>query len=103
MATRESIEFDFQQAIAQAEKIEELSVALNTLANNKFQGTLQNIQVNWKGERSVQYLSKGSKLQGKMDGTACDLSQIAEDIRTIAKRIYDSEMAALAIAAKRDY
>lgn len=103
MATRESIEFDFQQAIAQAEKIEELSVALNTLANNKFQGTLQNIQVNWKGERATQYLSKGSRLQGKMDGTAGDLNSIAEDIRTIAKRIYDAEMAALSIASKREY
>lgn len=103
MATRESIEFDFQQAMAQADKIDDLAAALNTLSNNKFQGTLQNINTNWKGERASEYLTKGSRLQLKMNGTADDLSGIASDIRTIARRIYEAEMAALAIAEERAY
>lgn len=103
MATRESIEFDFHQAMAQADKIEGLAASLQTLADSKFQGTLQNIQVNWKGERAVQYLDKGNKLQLKMDTTADDLAGIAEDIRTIARRVYEAEMAALDIAEMRSY
>jgi len=103
MATRESIEFDFQKAMTQADKISDLAGALEALANSKFQGTLQNIQTNWKGERAVQYLEKGTRLQVKMDGSAGELNQIAEDIRTIARRIYEAEMTSLRIAEARTY
>lgn len=101
MATKASIEMDFALAKKQAERLEELAGQLSNLSAGKFNGTLNNIATNWKGENATAYLGKGDKLQTKMSKTSSELYQIATDIRTIAKRIYDAEMAALAIAEIR--
>lgn len=103
MATREKIEFDFRQAMRQANKIDELANDLNRLSDKKFGGSLQNLASSWKGENASLYLTKGSSLQKKMNETAGELHAVAADIRTIAKRLYDAEMAALAIATTRTY
>lgn len=103
MATRESIEFDFKQALSQAERIEQIADSLSKLSGNKFEGTMQNLSLNWKGDNANRYLAKGERLQGKMKVTADDLRSIASDIRRIARNIYNAEMAALAIATQREY
>lgn len=103
MATRESIEFDFKQALAQAEKIENIADNLKILSNNRFGATMQNLSANWKGENASGYLNKGGRLQDKMNVTANDLHNVAADIRKIAKSLYDAEIAALEIASTREY
>jgi uncharacterized protein YukE len=103
MASRYSIEMDFKHAIAQANKLDEIADNLSNLSNNKFQGTLQNLSTNWKGENASSYLNKGSMLQGQINSTSKELHSIADDIRAIAQRIYNAEMAALSIAETRTY
>lgn len=103
MATRQTIEFNFRKALGQADKIDTIANNLSKLSGTEFGGTLQNLSVNWKGENASLYLSKGSSLQEKMNGTVSELHSVASDIRTIAKRLYDAEMAALSIAAERIY
>lgn len=103
MATRASIEFDFRKAMGEADEIDNIANRLSNLSQSKFGGTLQNIAANWKGENADIYLNKGSRLQENMGGTVSELHNIASDIRTIARRIYQAEMAALAIAQQRDY
>lgn len=103
MATREKIEFDFKQAMRQANKIDELANDLNRLSDRKFGGSLQKLSASWKGENASLYLAKGNSLQDKINRTSRELHAIAADIRTIAKRLYDAEMAALAIATARTY
>jgi hypothetical protein len=46
-------------------------------------------------------MNKGTKLQDEINSTAKELHAVASDIRTISKRLYDAEMAALAIAEAR--
>lgn len=103
MATREKIEMDFKRAIRQADKIDSIANRLGTLSGEKFGGSMQNLSACWKGENASLYLGKGGRLQGKMNGTANELHAIARDIRTVAKRLYNAEMAALAIASSRTY
>ncbi len=103
MATRETIEFNFRKALGQADKIDTIANNLSKISTSEFGGTLQNLSANWKGENASLYLSKGSSLQGKISGTANELHAVASDIRTIAKRLYDAEMAALSIASTRTY
>lgn len=103
MATRESIEFDFRRALSQAEKIDMIADNLSRLSRAELGGVLQNVSAGWKGDNASIYLNKGSALQGKMDGTVRELYAIASDIRTIAKRLHDAEMAALEIASGREY
>lgn len=103
MATRASIEFNFRKAMNQADQIDGIANGLSRLSRDRFGSTMQGISVNWKGENASFYLRKGEKLQGNMDGTASELHSIASDIRTVAKRLYRAEMAALAIAQRREY
>ena len=103
MGGRASIEFDFKKAANQADRLDDAADQLSRLSDNKFGNIMQGLAANWKGENASLYLDKGSRLQGQMDGTAKELHNIASDIRRIAKRLYDAEMAALRIAEKRDY
>ena len=103
MATRASIEIDFQRAKVQAAKLERIASQMNTLANQTLGGTLQNLSVGWKGENANLYIAKGNKLQEKINVTAGDLRGVASDIRKVAERIYRAEMEALSLAESRNY
>ena len=103
MATKESIEFDFQKALDQANRLDEIAAELKSLSADEFAGSMQNLAGGWKGENATLYLNKGQKLQDSMTSTAADLSGAASNIRTIAKRTYEAEMAALKIAETRRY
>jgi len=103
MASRETIEFNFRAAMGQADRIDGIADNLGRLSGTKFGGTLQNLSANWKGENASMYLEKGGRLQEKMGATEGELHSVAADIRTIARRLYDAEMAALAIANERTY
>lgn len=103
MATKESIEFDFRQALGQADKIERIAEKLERLSSTEFGNTMQDLSVGWKGENASQYLLKGDRLQKKMNKSVGELYSVATDIRKIARRIHDAEMAALAIAMERKY
>lgn len=103
MATRASIEFDFKQALSQADRIDEIADNLGNLAKVKFDGTMQNLAANWKGDNASLYLGKGERLQDNMSKTSGELHSIASDIRTVARRLYEAEMRALEIAKHREY
>lgn len=103
MASRATIEFNFRTALRQADKIDEIANNLGRLSGTDFGNALQNLSAGWKGENASMYLSKGSTLQGKMNGTSNSLRAVASDIRVIAKRLYDAEMAAIRIAEDRTY
>ena len=75
MKTSGEIRFDFQNAMQQARKLDELADSI---------------------ERRVV-----GKLQGQIRQTARSLRSTAEDIRRIARRIYEAEMRALEIAQSR--
>lgn len=103
MAGKESIEFDFRKAKNQAKQLDEVADRLSQLSDRKFANAMQRLAANWKGENASLYLEKGGRLQEQMDGTVRELHSIASDIRRIAKRLYDAEMAAISLAQKRDY
>lgn len=103
MATEASIYFDFQKALGEAGRVEEMADRLYKLSEKDFESILQNLSDNWKGENASAYLAKGERLQSKIHRTSSDLRTVASDIRRIAKQIYDAEMAALEIARRREY
>lgn len=103
MADRYTIEFDFQKALTQAERLEEIGQGLNTLADTRLYNILQDVSANWKGENASSYLNKGSVLQNRITNTGTSLKSIAEEIRSMARRIYEAEMRNLEIAEERQY
>lgn len=102
MASRGQIEFDFANAKRQADELEELAGGLNSISQQQFSGTLQNISSCWKGENANLYLRKGYILVNEISSTSRELLGIAAVIRTTAQKIYNAEMEALRIAERRN-
>jgi len=92
------INLDYAKAIRQAEQLEAVASELTSLAGNDFQGCLNNIANNWKGENSQAYIRKGTKLKGDMENSAKQLRMVARTIRNIAERTRRADLAARAIA-----
>lgn len=103
MASKATIVFNFNQAKQQADKLDALADNLSNMSSTEFSAIMQTVSANWKGENATAYLAKGSTLQERMNETAKSLRGIASEIRTVARRIYNAEMAALALAEKRTY
>ena len=103
MASRSEIEFDFNQAKRQADRIDGIADDLSRLSQRKLENALQILSSNWKGTNASNYLKKGDRLQGEINGTVNELRSIASAIRTIAQNIYNAEMEALRIAEEREY
>ena len=103
MADRYTIEFDFQKALTQARHLEEIGSQMNTLADIRLCNILQDVSANWKGENASSYLNKGSILQKRITDTGTSLKSIAEEIRSMARRIYEAEMRNLETAEERHY
>ena len=103
MSTYAKIEFDYREAINQANKLDEIAGNIRRLASNSMENTLITLNGGWQGETADSFIRKGRELEEKTTKTAEDLKRAAERIRTIAKRVHDAEMAVLDIADKRSY
>lgn len=98
-----AIQMEFSEAIRQAENLEKIARDLNKAANTMLENALSGIKSSWNSDSSSEYLKKGKKVQGELRKRAKDLSEIAEDVRTIAKNTYETERRAAQIAAERKY
>lgn len=103
MSSATRIEFDYNRAIAQAQKLDDIAQKLYNLAQNDFVNSMDVLMRGWEGEASNMYIDKGNILCDKIRKTSKDLNNTANSIRKIAKKIYDSEMLALEIAKQRNY
>lgn len=103
MATRAEIEINFQNAMSQADELDNIASQLESTTNQKFDGALQNIAANWKGDNARIYLAKGDELKNQMQATARDIRSTASAVRQIATNIRNAEMAALELAEQRTY
>ncbi len=97
------IEINFNNAMRKADEVDSIANELRTLANRKFDGSLQRLAQNWQSDNSSAFIQKGNMLEGQMVNTARNLDKIADSIRSCAQRIRDAERRALEIAQKRTY
>ena len=103
MGDSQTIYFNYQKALRQADRIDQAAEELSRVSGNEFQGALQDLSTGWTGESASLYFVKGDRLADDMNATAGELHQAAADLRTMARRLYEAEMAALAAAADRTY
>lgn len=92
------IEFNYAKAVRQAERLEESAERLKQMAQSSMSDTFQQLNASWSGENASSYIQKGHILQQQVSETAAELTRIAEDIKTVAKRIRDAERQAKEIA-----
>ena len=101
MKSSSEIRFDFQNALEQAKKLETLADSIDRRVVDKMTETTQSIHAAWKGNSATRYINKAQDLRQQIEQTANILRSTAEDIRRIARRVYEAEMQALEIAQSR--
>lgn len=101
MKSSNEIRFDFQNAMEQAKKLDALAESIDRRAANKVEETAQSVHAAWKGDSAARYIGKTRQLSQQLHQTANTLRDTAEDIRSVARRIYEAEMRALRIAQSR--
>lgn len=101
--TLTSIQIDFNRAMKQADRLDDLAYELTGLAQNQINGAMQEIHYSWTGEAAEQYLKKGQIIEEKVIQSASQLKKIAAVIRTTATVTYNAELEAIRIAQIREY
>lgn len=101
MVTLGEIYFNYNKAIQQANRLDDVAKRLSTAASVTMVGILSDVHKAWKSDSAPAYVKKGEKVEQDMDTTAKNLREIAQTIRTIAQRIRDAELAAWRIANER--
>lgn len=102
MSSRSEIRFNFRQALSQADDLDDLADRLGNLSGKTMESSMQMLAQAWKGENATAFLKKEGNLKNDIKDTAADIHDIADDIRRIARRVYEAEMEAWRIAHERD-
>lgn len=102
MKNESQIKIDFSRAYREAERLERIANKLKVLANGKMEQSMMNLSSIWTGTNSKDFLKKESQLKEDMIETAKRLNDVADDIRRIARRVYETETRAYEIASRRD-
>lgn len=99
--TEREIKLNYQQAIRQASRLEDIAGKLENLSSNKLSNTVGTLKQAWQSDSSSQYYNKVDKVQGDINTTAKQVRKIANSIRTTADAVRNSEMKAVEIAKTR--
>lgn len=97
------IQMDYNNAIRQADSLNEIAKELDNTADRDFQDCISEISRSWTGENSEAYQRKCGQLQEKIGKSADQLRKTAETIKKIAQNTYNAEMTALKLAQVRKY
>lgn len=102
MKSESRIQMDFSRAYDDAKRLDDIARRLKQLSQSNLEESMQNLATSWKGENAVSFVRKEQQLQRDIKDTANNLNRIADDIRTVAKRVYEAEKQAYQIAMKRE-
>lgn len=96
--TESEIRFNYDKAMGQAEELRDIASSIQTISEDNMEESFGKVQRNWTGENSDNYVKKGRTVQHKVTGSADAVAAAATAIETMAKNIYNAEMAAIQIA-----
>lgn len=103
MASESEIRLNYEESLRKAREMEDIASELRQNANGELDQALAQLSQGWKGEGADAYMQKGAALREKILESAKDLEHTAEAVKTMAKRLYDAEMAAYRLAQMRTY
>lgn len=101
MSSYSEIYFNYNKAIAQANRLDGIAKKMKNAADRDMQGILNDVSRAWKSDSAPRYVEKGETVKGNIQTSAKNLKEIASTIRTIAKRVRDAELEAWRIANER--
>lgn len=101
--TRSEIIFNYNQAIKQAARLEEIAGNIERIATDKMENSIGMLKNAWRSDNSPQFYSKIGRVQSDIQGDAKSIRKVAQNIRETAERIKQAELRALEIAQTRTY
>ncbi|MDO4416969.1 MAG: PPE domain-containing protein [Eubacteriales bacterium] len=101
MRSENEIRMYYIDTLHKADQLEELAEQLSRIANHTLQEIQDEMTGNWKGAGSGQYLKKHMKMADLAKKHAKKLREAAVQLRSSARRLYNVEMAALAVFRRR--
>lgn len=96
------LNFNYNQAIKQANQIDTVANDMLSVANKQLQTTLDSIGTCWQGDASRQFIGYCATTQTDIRTQAKKLQDLAHRIREVAKIIRDAEEKAKEIQGQQD-
>lgn len=100
--SRFSIIMDYRNAMRQAEKIADAANELAT-RQQEIEQYINTIRTGWTGDNALMYTKKLEVSKMNIEKLQKKLNNIAEVVKRIARRTYETEMATLEISQRRSY
>lgn len=95
------IRFNYSRAMNQARELKSVASSLTKVGDTKLEECLGKVSKGWNGDNSESYVKKGKTLESKIDKAGKSVRKTAEAIESMARNIYNAEMAALRAARER--
>lgn len=101
MSTLSQIQFNYRQALRQADTLETIAADLSRVAKTDMENSMRTLANGWKGSNASAFIAKEIRVQKNVSDLAKSVRSIASDIRRVAWTIYQAEMEAVRIAQER--
>jgi len=86
-----NINFNYNQAMKQADQIDAIADEMFSLADNKYDNTIDALTACWKGEASQRFVNHCNVTKTDITTQAKKLRDAADKIRVIARTVKDAE------------
>lgn len=94
--------FNYNNAISQANQVDNIAKEMLAVANRQLQTTMDSIGACWRGEASQQFLGHCATTQADIRDQAKKLQDLARRIREVARIIEAAEERAKELQRKKD-
>ena len=101
--TKYQIECNYRLALIRADELSETARNIMKVSENISNDVMAGLEADWHGNSATDYKRKLNLFSAKVECEAKKLENIANTIRRVAKRTYDTEMQSLEISRKRTY
>lgn len=101
--TKYQIECNYRLALKRADELSETARNIMKVSENISNDVMAGLEADWHGNSATDYKRKLNLFSAKVECEAKKLENIADTIRRVAKRTYDTEMQSLEISRKRTY
>lgn len=101
--TKYQIECNYRLALKRADELSETARNIMKVSENISNDVMAGLEADWHGNSATDYKRKLNLFSAKVECETKKLENIANTIRRVAKRTYDTEMQSLEISRKRTY
>ena len=92
MYDRQERQYNFQQVLTQADKLDDVADCLSRISENSMEESMKTLASAWNGESAIAFLGKEDILKNNIKDIAVNIRYIADDLRHQARNVYNAEM-----------